>query len=47
MKNLECYGVQEMNAEEMLEFNGGSWYQDFKDGVAIFIILALILLAIL
>jgi hypothetical protein len=27
MKNLENYGVQEMNAKEIQEIDGGSWWR--------------------
>ena len=29
MKNLENYGVQKMNAKEMIETNGGTEYYDY------------------
>jgi len=45
MKNLDLngLGVQEMNAEEMLNIEGGSWYADFKNGIGIIMLIILIL----
>jgi len=45
MKKLDLkeYGVQEMNAEEMLNIEGGNWYADFKNGIGIIMLIILIL----
>ncbi len=32
MKNLENFGVQEMNAHEFLEVDGGNWFTDLVHG---------------
>ena len=37
MKNLENYGVQELNAGEIREINGGSWLL-----LALFVVIAII-----
>jgi len=35
MKNLDLngFGVQEMNAEEMREINGGNWFKDIGEAI--------------